>query len=69
MKTIHSKLMNNAVFVKLWKNFTKHPNINITSDKKINNCVLELSIHITKLLSEKLVIQMKKTQVKMNKSI
>ena len=65
------KLMNNAVFGKTIGNVRKHRDIKlVTTDKRRNQLVSEPNYQTTKNVSENLmVIQMKKTKVKMNKSI
>ena len=65
------KLMNNAVFGKTIENVRKHRDIKlVTTDKKRNRLASEPNYHTTKWFSEKLLaIEMKKTKVKMNKSI
>ena len=83
MKTVYRKnakndfekdffqLMNNAVFGKTMENVRKHRDIKlVTTDKRTNQLVSEANYHTTKWFSEKLLsIEMKKTKVKMNKSI
>ena len=63
--------MNNAVFGKTMKNVRKHRNIKlVTTDKIRNQLASEPNYHTTKWFSEKLLVtEMKKTKVKMNKSI
>ena len=65
------KLMNNAVFVKTMENVRKHRDVKlITTDKRRNQLVSESNYHTTKWFSENLLaIEMKKTKVKMNKSV
>ena len=65
------KLMNNSVFGKTMENVRKHRDIKlVTTDEKRNKLVSEPNYHTTKRFSENLlVIEMKKTKVKMNKSI
>ena len=67
------KLMNNAVFGKTMENVRKHKDIkSITTDKRRNQLASEPKYHTTKTkcFSEKLlVIEMKKTKVKMNKPV
>ena len=65
------KLMNNAVFGKTMENVRRHREIKlVTTDKRRNRLVSEPSYYTTKWFSEKLlVIEMKKTKVKMNKPI
>ena len=63
--------MNNAVFGKTMENVRKHRDIKlVTTDKRRNQLVSEPNYHTTKWFSKKLlVIEMKKTKVKMNKPI
>ena len=65
------KLMNNAVFGKTMKNVRKHRDIKLVkTDHKRNQLVSEPNYHTMKLISENLsIIEMKKVEVKMNKSI
>ena len=65
------KLMNNSVFGKTMGNVRKHRDIKlVTTDKRRNQLVSEPNYHTTKLFSECLLaIEMKKINVKMNKSI
>ena len=65
------KLMNNAVFGKTMENLRKHRYIKLlTTDKRRNRLVSEPNYHTTKWFSENLLArEMKKTKVKMNKSI
>ena len=65
------KLMNNSVFQKTMENVRKHRNIKlVTTDKRRNQLVSEPNYHTTKWFSENLlVIEMKKTKVKMNKPV
>ena len=65
------KLMNNAVFGKTMENIRKHRDIKLgTTDKKRSKLVSEPNYHTVNLISEDLsIIEMKKTKVKMNKSI
>ena len=65
------KLMNNAVYGKTMENVRKHKIIKLVNDDtKRNKLVSEPNYHTTKWLSENLlVIEMKKTSVKMNKPI
>ena len=62
------KLMNNTVF---GKNFRKHRDIKIvTTDKKRSKLVSEPNYHTINLISENLsIIEMRRTNVKMNKPI
>ena len=63
--------MNNSVFGKTMKNVRKHRDIKlVTTDKRRNQLVSEPNYHTTKHISENLlIIEMKKTEVKMNKPI
>ena len=65
------KLMNNSVFGKTMENIRKHRDIKlVTTDKKRSKLVSEPNYHTINLISEDLsIIEMKKTKVKMNKSI
>ena len=65
------KLMNNAVFGKTMENIRKHRDIKlVTTDKKRNKLVLEPNYHTMNYISEDLsIIEMNKTEVKMNKPI
>ena len=65
------KLMNNSVFGKAKENIRKHRDIKlVTTDKKRSKLVSEPNYHTINLISENLsIIEMKKTKVKMNKSI
>ena len=65
------KLMNNAVFGKTIENVRKHRDTKlVTTDKRRNQLVAEPNYHAIKCFSENLLaIEMKKTKVKMNKSI
>ena len=65
------KLMNNAVFGKTMENVRKHRDIKlVTTDKRRNQLTSESSYHTPKYFPENLmVIEMKKTKVKMNKVI
>ena len=65
------KLMNNAVFGKTMQNIRKHRGIKLgTTDKRRNQLVSEPNHHTTKYFSENLMaIEMKKTEVKINKPI
>ena len=64
-------LMNNSVFGKTMENIRKHRDIKlVTTDKKRSKLVSEPNYHTINLISEDLsIIEMKKTKVKMNKSI
>ena len=65
------KLMNNAVFGKTMENVRKHRDIKlVTTDKKRSKLVSEPNYHTMNYISEHLsIIEMKRTKVKMNKSI
>ena len=63
--------MNNAVFGKTMENVRKHRDIKlVTTNKRRNRLVSEPSYHTTEFFSENLlVIEIKKTKVKMNKPV
>ena len=65
------KLINNSVFEKTMENIRKHRDIKlVTKDKKRSKLVSEPNYHTINLISEDLlIIEMKKTKVKMNKPI
>ena len=65
------KLMKNSVFGKTMENVRNHRDIKIvTTNKKRNELVSEPNYHTTKHTSENLlIIEMKKTKVKMDKPI
>ena len=65
------KLMNNTVFGKTMENVRRHRDIIlVTTDKRRNQLVSEPNSHTTKYFSENLLaMEMKKTKVKMNKSV
>ena len=65
------KLMNNSVFGKTMENIRKHRDIKVvTTDRKRSKLVSEPNYHIINLISEDLlIIEKKKTKVKMNKPI
>ena len=65
------KLMNNSVFGKAMENARKHRDIKlVTTEEKRIKLVSEPNYHTTKRFSENLlVIEMKKTKVKMNKPV
>ena len=65
------KLMNNAVFGKTMKNVRKHRDIKLVrTDKRRNQLAPEPNYDTTKYFSKNLIaIEMKKTKVKMNKSV
>ena len=65
------KLMNNAVFGKTMENVRKHRDIKlVTTDKRRNQLASEPNYHTPKYVSENLIVmEMKKTKVKMNKAL
>ena len=65
------KLMNNAVFGKNYGNVRKHGNIKlVTTEKRINYLISQPNYHTAKFFTENLLaIEMKKSQVIMNKPI
>ena len=65
------KLMNNSVFGKTMENVRNHRDIKIvTTNKQRSKYASELNYHTTKRISKNLLImEMKKTEVKMNKPI
>ena len=65
------KLINNSVFGKTMGNIRKHRDIKlVTTDRKRSKLVSEPNYHTINLISEDLsIIEMKKTNVKMNKPI
>ena len=65
------KLMNNSVFGKTMENVRKHRDIKlVTIKEKRNKLVSEPNYYTTKHISENLlIIEMKKTEVKINKPI
>ena len=65
------KLMNNSVFGKRMENVRSHRDIRIvTTDKRISITASEPNYHSTKYISKDLsIMEMKKTEVKMNKPI
>ena len=65
------KVMNNSVFEKTMENIRKHRDIKlVTTDKKRSKLVSEPNYHTINLISVDLsIFEMKKTKVKMNKSI
>ena len=66
-----SKLMNNAVFGKTMENVRKHRNIKlVTTERRKNYLVSEPNYHTTKFFTENLIaIEMRKTQILMNKPV
>ena len=64
-------LINNTVFGKTIENVRKHKDIKfVTKERRRNYLISEPSCHITKCFTEYLLaIEMKKTQVLMNKSV
>ena len=65
------KLMNNEVFSKFMENVRKHRNIkHVTTERRRNYLASEPNYHATKFLTENLLaIEMRKTQVLMNKPV
>ena len=65
------KLMNDAVFGKTMENVRKHRDIKlVTTDERRNQLVSEPNYNTTKYFSEELSAnEMKRTKVKMNKSV
>ena len=65
------KLTNNRVFGKSMENVRKYRNIKlVTTERRINYLVLEPNYHTTQLFTENLlVIDMRKTQILMNKPV
>ena len=65
------KLMNNAVFGKTMEDLGKHKNIKfVAREKRRNYLVSEPKYHTTKFFTENLlVIEIRKTQTIMNKSV
>ena len=64
------KLMNNAVFGKTMENVRKHRDIKlVTTEKRRNYLVSESNYHTKKNSENILAIEMRKTQVLMNKPI
>ena len=65
------KLMNNAVFGKTMENVRKHRDIKlVTTERRRNYLVSEPNYHTTKFFTENLLaIEMRKTQILMNKSV
>ena len=63
--------MNNAVFGKAMENVRKHRDIKlVTADKRRNQLASQPNYHTTKYFSQNLMaIEMKKTNVEMNRSI
>ena len=63
--------MNNSLFGKTMENLRKHRDIKLaTIDEKRSKLISEPNYHTTKRFSENLfAIEMKKTKVKMNKSV
>ena len=70
-KNDFEKQMNNDVFGKIMENVKKHRDIKlVTTDKRRNQLVSEPNYHATKWFSENLLaIEMRKTEVKMNKPV
>ena len=65
------KLMNNAIFAKSMKNVKKHRKIKlVTTERRRNYIVSKPNSHTTKFFTENLsAIEMRKTQILMNKSV
>ena len=65
------KLMCNAVFGKTLENVRKHRNIKlVTTERRRDYLVSEPNFHTTKLFTENLlVIEMRKTQIIMNRHV
>ena len=63
--------MNNAVFVKTMENVRKHKDIKLVpTEKRRNYLVSEQNYHTTKFFMDNLLaIEMKKTQILMNKPV
>ena len=63
--------MNNSIFEKTKENVKNHRNIKIvTTNKQRNKLVLEPNYHTIKHISENvLIIEMKQTEIKINKPI
>ena len=66
-----SKMMNNAVFGKTMENVRKHRNMKlVTTERRRNYLVSEPNYHTTKFFTENLLaIEMRKTQILMNKPV
>ena len=65
------KLMNNAVFGKTMENVREHRNIKlVTTERRRNYLATEPNFHTTKFFTEHLlVIEMRKTQILLNKPV
>ena len=62
--------MNNAIFGKTMENVRKHRDIKLVTTERRNNLVSELNYHTIKFFAENLlVIEMKKTEILMNKPV
>ena len=63
--------MNNAVFVKTMENMRRHKDIKLVpTEKRRNYLVSEQNYHTTKFFMDNLLaIEMKKTQILMNKPV
>ena len=63
--------MNNGVFEKTMENARKHRNIKlVTTERRKNYLVLEPNYHTTRFFKENLLaIEMRKTQILMNKPV
>ena len=64
-------MVNNAVFGKSMENVRKHRDIKlVTTERRRNYLMSEPNYHITKFLTENLLeIEMKKTEILMNKPL
>ena len=71
LKKISFKLMNNAVSLKTMENVRKHKDIKLATTEKRRNCLVsELNYHTTTFFTENLLaIEIKKTEILMNKSV
>ena len=69
LKNIFFKLMNNAVFGRTMENVRKHRDIKpVTTERRKNYLVSETNYHTRKFFTEHLLaIEMKKTEILMNK--
>ena len=71
LKNIFLKLMKNVVFGKTMENVRKHRAIKlVTTERRRNYLVSEPNYHTTKFFTENLLaIEMKKTEILMNKPV
>ena len=71
LKNIFFKLMKNAVFGKTMENVRKHRAIKlVTTERRRNYLVSEPNYHTAKFFTENLlVIEMKKTEILINKPV